>query len=88
MKAREREIFCPFSAVEEHLNMTGHNYVSFCCWLQMRALCCISALSISLKGLCAADPYNRVNAAVFEMINTKETRQKDKDAKKLNRIRQ
>ncbi len=39
-----------------------------------------SALSISLKGLCAADPYNRVNAAVFEMINTKETRQKDKDA--------
>lgn len=81
-KAGEREMFGPFSAIEEHLNMTGHNYALLCCWLQMHALCYNFTPSISLKGLCTADPYNRVNAAVFEMINTKETRRKDKAAKK------
>lgn len=87
-KAGEREIFGPFSAVEEHLNMTGHNYALLRCWLQMHALCYNFTLNISLKGLCTVEPYNRVNAAVFEMINTKETRRKDKAAKKLNKTNQ
>lgn len=81
-KAGEREIFGPFSAVEEHLNMTGHNYASLRCWLQMHALCYNFTLSISLKGLCTADPYNRVNAAVFEMINTKGNEAKRQSRKK------
>lgn len=75
---RERAIVLSFS-VEEHLNMTGHNYVAQCCWLQMLA----AIIPHFRRGVSAPDPYNGVNAAVAEMTHTKETREKERTKRVL-----
>lgn len=80
-RENERENDCPFlfSRVEEHLNMTGHNYVAQCCWLQMLA----AIIPHFRRGVSAPDPYNGVNAAVAEMTHTKEMREKERTKRVL-----